>query len=201
MNTQITKVSYPTLSKPSVSEILRYLHTNAEDAQSLALIDECIGEISGKLTPRAVYREYDIGKKRDGSLELGFCSVISKDLAKALDGCGSIVLFAATLGSEADRLLLRYTKTSPARALVLDAVLSERIEALCDMLETEITMGKGSRPRFSAGYGDLPIELQKDIFCALDCEKHIGLTLTESLLMSPTKSVTAIIGITDKVEK
>ena len=51
------------------------------------------------------------------------------------------------------------------------------------------------RPRFSPGYGDLPIEIQKDIFRALDCPRRIGLTLNENLLMSPTKSVSAIIGI------
>ena len=44
-------------------------------------------------------------------------------------------------------------------------------------------------------YGDLPLEMQKDIFNVLDCSKRIGLTLNESLLMSPSKSVTAIIGI------
>ena len=51
------------------------------------------------------------------------------------------------------------------------------------------------RPRFSPGYGDLPLELQKDVFRVLDCPRKIGLSLNESLLMSPSKSVTAIIGI------
>ena len=106
-------------------------------------------------------------------------------------------MFACTLGAEADRMIMRYTRTAPSRAVVLDALMSERVEALCDLLEQEVTEGKSSRPRFSAGYGDLSIELQKDIFTALDCERRIGLTLTSSFLMSPTKSVTAIIGITE----
>ena len=50
-------------------------------------------------------------------------------------------------------------------------------------------------PRFSPGYGDLPLSLQRDIFRVLDCPRKIGLTLNESLLMSPSKSVTAIVGL------
>ena len=55
--------------------------------------------------------------------------------------------------------------------------------------------GKFLKPRFSPGYGDLPLEMQRDIFRVLDCSRKIGLTLNESLLMSPSKSVTAIVGI------
>ncbi len=55
--------------------------------------------------------------------------------------------------------------------------------------------GRALRPRFSPGYGDLAIDAQKDIFALLDCERQIGLTLGDSLLMSPGKSVTAFAGI------
>jgi cobalamin-dependent methionine synthase I len=80
---------------------------------------------------------------------------------------------------------------------------SERIEALCDALcaewkEDYASRGFVLRPRFSAGYGDLPLTLQNDIFESLQCSKHIGLTLCDSLLMSPTKSVTAIVGVMRK---
>ena len=83
---------------------------------------------------------------------------------------------------------------------MLQAVGAERIEALCDLFNGEITEKKRAeglytRPRFSPGYGDLPLELQKDIFDVLDCPRQIGLTLNQSLLMSPSKSVTAIIGV------
>ena len=51
------------------------------------------------------------------------------------------------------------------------------------------------KPRFSAGYGDLPLAVQKAIFSALELSQRIGLTLNESLLMTPSKSVTAIFGL------
>ena len=55
--------------------------------------------------------------------------------------------------------------------------------------------GKSLRTRVSPGYGDISLTMQKDIFAILDCERKIGITLNEDLLMSPSKSVTAIAGI------
>ena len=109
------------------------------------------------------------------------------------------IIFAATVGLAPDRLVARNLVSSPTRALVFDAIGAERIESLCDAfcedIKAKIGNEKKLRPRFSAGYGDLDIEVQRDIFRLLDCPKNIGLTLTESLLMTPSKSVTAIIGI------
>ena len=91
-------------------------------------------------------------------------------------------------------------KVSPSMAVCLQALGAERIEALCDqfcadMARKQGSTGKSLRPRFSPGYGDFPLEAQKDIFTVLGCDRRIGLTLNNSLIMSPTKSVTAIIGI------
>ena len=96
------------------------------------------------------------------------------------------------MGIAPDRLAQKYSRVSPVKALFLEAVGNERIEALCDVFCGEYA---NARPRFSPGYGDLPLDLQKDIFAALDCSRKIGLTLNQSLLMSPSKSVTAIMGL------
>ena len=96
----------------------------------------------------------------------------------------------------------RYTSLSPAKALFFQAIGAERIESLCDTFCAELKEnGLQLRPRFSPGYGDLPLDLQKDLFRVLDCSRKIGLTLNESLLMSPSKSVTAIIGIGGRAEE
>ena len=83
---------------------------------------------------------------------------------------------------------------------MLQAIGAERIESLCNIFNTELATKMNSQdkklaPRFSPGYGDLPLEIQSDIFRVLNCSTKIGLTLNKSLLMTPTKSVTAIIGI------
>ena len=118
----------------------------------------------------------------------------SKGLAKVIAGSSRVVTFAATVGIEYDRLIKRYQRIEPTRALFLQALGAERAEALCDLFCSEF---EGRTPRYSPGYGDLPLEVQKDVFAVLKCESKIGISLNESLLMTPTKSVTALFGIKD----
>ena len=133
-----------------------------------------------------------------GELDLTFARTQSVSLRDHLDGCEEVLLLGATVGLELDRLINRYSRVAPAKALMLQAIGAERIEALCDAfcheLGVELSQCGEMRPRFSPGYGDLPLELQRDIFRVLDCPRKIGLTLNDSLLMTPTKSVTALVG-------
>ena len=180
-------------------EILRYMGCKDSSPELESLIDRAISLCEDKLSYKVCYSEFPLEIK-DSVCHLGFAEAYSRDLAKCLTGCDKTVIFAATVGLEIDRLILRYGRIEPSLALCVQALGAERIEALCDTFCDEMKanlapMGKKMRPRFSAGYGDLPLSLQKEIFATLECEKRIGLTLNDSLLMSPTKSVTAIIGI------
>lgn len=178
-------------------EILRYAGVKGCDGTLGALIDECIGEAEGQLVYKVCYREFPL-TVREGILDLSFAETESEDLKRNLDGCSGTVLFAATVGIGIDRLIAKYQSVSPVKALIFQAIGAERIESLCNVFNAEITEKKKplkTRPRFSPGYGDAPIALQKDIFAVLDCPKYLGLTLNGSLLMSPSKSVTAIIGV------
>ncbi len=136
------------------------------------------------------------------ALDLGFSVVRSKDLAGNLEGCGRVILFAATAGFAIDRKILSSGRISPSKALMFQAIGSAQAEVLCGRFCADMEKEYGRlRPRFSPGYGDLPLELQRDIFRALGPEKRIGVTLNESLLMTPSKSVTAIAGIEGPAEE
>lgn len=161
-------------------EILRYAGVRGEAPEIEAILEECIREAENKLAYKVCYGEFPVSF---------FDLVDSKDLKKHLESCDKVILFAATVGIGIDRLIARYASISPTKSLLFQAIGAERIEALCDEFNSEFC---GSR--FSPGYGDLPLEFQKEIFKVLDCPKRIGLTLNESMLMSPSKSVTAIIG-------
>ncbi|MBQ4090888.1 MAG: Vitamin B12 dependent methionine synthase activation subunit [Clostridia bacterium] len=180
-------------------EILRYMGCPASACEVEGLVDRALALCEGKLRYDAVYATFDVTRGEDGELDLGFARVKSRDLAKCLADCEHIILIAATVGLEIDRLIAKYGKVEPSLALCIQALGAERIEALCDAAVTLLEGRFGAlSPRFSAGYGDLDLGLQREIFAALDCPKSIGATLNESLLMSPTKSVTAIIGIKNK---
>lgn len=183
----------------NVSEILRYAKTEGKELpkEASAALDSLPETIMG----RVVYEFYDI-KETDGVIDLGFTKTASKDLIKNLEGCGRIVLFAATAGIEFDMLIRRYERVSPSKALWYQSIGSAYAESLCNAFCEEIKKEAGpAKPRFSPGYGDLPIEMQTDIFAALECERNIGLTLGDNLFMTPSKSVTAIMGLIDQTQK
>jgi len=174
----------------NLKEISRY----AGGLKDEKLILSCLEEVSNKLVYKVCYRKFSL-KTNGSTLDMDFTQVASADLAKTLQNCDGIILFAATVGIEIDRLIFKYGKISPLKALVFQAIGAERIEWLCNQFCKDLAKDENVTPRFSPGYGDLPLEVQKDIFSALNCEKNIGLTLNDSMLMSPTKSVTAFVGI------
>lgn len=113
--------------------------------------------------------------------------------------CSSVVLFAATIGAGVDSLIRRTQVQDGARAAVMQAVGAMFIESFCDdfndtIKNKAISEGKKTHPRYSPGFGDVSLTVQKQFFSLLQCNK-IGLPLMDTLIMSPEKSVTAFIGI------
>lgn len=160
-------------------------------------------ELAKAFSYKVCYRIMDISWQ-DDMPDLPF-PYESKDLAKCIKGSSKILMFAATIGLEIDRYIARYQRVSPAKALLMQAYGAERIESLCDlfcsdMRETLAAEGLIMTPRFSPGYGDLPLQAQVDFFKLLDCSRQIGISLNSSLLMTPSKSVTAIMGLGEAKE-
>lgn len=182
------------------AQIARYMGCRATDLGTSALIDSCIEECRGVGTYRVCAEAFDIQSTTDGETLFGSYRWRSDSLSAHLRGCDKLILFAATVGLGTDRLTLRYSHILPSRAFCIQAVGAERIESLCDIFCSEVSEvcerhGYTALSRFSPGYGDLALEVQKDIFAVLECQTRIGVTLNQSLLMSPSKSVTAIIGL------
>ena len=186
---------------PPVSrrEVLRYAGCKAETEEVSRLVDKCCEETEGRLSYRVCCDIYDLRRSGD-TLSFANINTQSDTLKTAFNGCGGVLVFGATVGAEMDRLILKYSHLEPSKALIMQALGAERIESLCDAFcrETaqELTrQGKTLLPRVSPGYGDIPLTMQKELFALLDCPRKIGLTLSEQLIMSPSKSVTALAGI------
>lgn len=183
-------------------EILRYLGYGKNDGDSdiLTKIDGASLKVFESIAPKICYEKYPLIQK-EGVLSFGMVTTTSENLKKNLSDCREVIVFAATIGIGADRLIAKYSQASPALAVIYQATATAYIEALCDAfcqkLES-INGGKFLRPRFSPGYGDFGVENQKEIFDMLDVPRKIGISLTESFQMMPSKSVTAVIGISEK---
>ena len=180
-------------------EVLRYMRCKEPSDAIDAMLRETAQEASPLLTPRLCYCRVPVIHTETG-VKIGGFDFMSSDLTKALANASEAICLAATVGLALDRLILRHGHLSPARALCVQSIGTERVEALCDAFTADINEqlakeGARLRPRFSPGYGDLPLDTQRHLFALLSPEKHIGITLTRELLMSPTKSVTAIAGI------
>ena len=189
-----------TYGEPPLSrrEIWRYSGTVQESPEQAELLGECLEAVKGRLSYRVCFAEYDVVVKGD-EVELGPVRLCSASLARHLSGCRRALVLAATVGPELDRLVARYSAVSPAKALMLDALGTERVESLLDAVMADLSAEYGALcRRFSPGYGDLALEVQQSVFALLDCPKHIGVSLGEGLLMSPMKSVTAIVGVLDE---
>jgi 5-methyltetrahydrofolate--homocysteine methyltransferase len=166
------------------------------------IIDECEAELLSAIEPRYIYHAFDIVRRTE-KLLLDGCNISldGKDIKNHLDGCDRAVLFCSTLSAGADRLIRTAQLEDMTRAVIINSLASVAIEQVCDFAESEI---RKEYPesfmtwRFSPGYGDFPIEIQGDFLNVLNAPKRIGLTATESSILIPKKSVTAIIGLSDK---
>lgn len=201
----------------SQAEILRYLGAaptkgNPPDPRLLELAEECAGLLLEAAVPKSVLRRVSVGRKGEALLleaDSGGGAVAlraaSRDLAAHLNGCEEALLFGATLGADVDRLIQRYTLRDMSWAVVLQACAAAFLEEECDRIADVVSGGMAGeglylRPRYSPGYGDFGLEHQRALLAALDCPRRIGLTSTGSGMLVPTKSVTAVIGLTSVKE-
>ena len=187
---------------PNRAEVARYARSRANDPVVDSLTEECIAALPLRSEYTAVYRIIPLSIDND-TVDMTFATVRSEKLARHLEGCDRVVLFAVTAGVEIDMYVNKCLRISPALAHTASALGSERVEAIADSFckalgEQLAKEGYIVTSRFSAGYGDLPLLFQRDIFNCLKPEKYIGLCLGASLLMSPSKSVTAIVGVKKK---
>ena len=189
------------------SEIARYLgyqKVAVPDEQVSTLIKAAADEMLEVIQPQSVCENFDLTVEYDEKKDFGLVAfsdvtIKSKDLARNLRDCSQIVLFAATLGPQCDQLIRRAQVKDQVKAAVFQATGAMYIEKCVDLLNEKIkqdaeSQGKTTRPRFSPGYGDVSLDVQKSFFRLLPCQR-IGLTLMDTLVMSPEKSVTAFVGV------
>ena len=187
-------------------EVLRYLgHKDQLINRNIdKLIDETIEEAKLLVRPKKVVARYKITLQDDGVyLDNTNLILTGKDIKNHLKYSQDIYIMAVTLGSEIEKKISYYEKIDLTKAIILDSCATTAVEEFCDFIEEDIKKiaeaeHKGITFRYSPGYGDLPIDIQKSFLDTLNATKTIGLTVSRNNLLMPRKSVTAIIGLIPK---
>ena len=194
------EVKLPEIRK---TEVLRYLGYNGQELGSALekQLQHCISEVASTARPRLTYRIFDVSNSEIEGLKLE-----GNDIKELLKTSKQAIIMAATLGAEAEALLRRTEVSNMSDAVITDSAQSVAIESVCDAFEAKMRIFYREEnlyltDRFSPGYGDLPLDSQRLLMDALQTEKRIGLAVTPSGMMVPRKSVTCIIGISDRAQK
>lgn len=186
------------------AEALRYLRCQSPEKlppETAAQLAQAEKDILAAAQPRFVYKCYSMESAADGVRLVGSSLLLAgKDIACLLQNAESCLLLAATLGGRVDEIIRRAEICDISRALLLDACASAAVENLCEQLQNNLreqlqAQGVYLTARFSPGYGDLPLSCQPQFCAALDTVRSIGLTVSQSGLLLPRKSVTAAIGL------
>ncbi|WP_273446831.1 vitamin B12 dependent-methionine synthase activation domain-containing protein [Thermophilibacter provencensis] len=192
-------------------EVLRYLGYAGQPItpELDARIDEVVARCLAACRPRGSWGVFDVAARG----EKGGVPVISlagtslelrgRSIAEHLDGAVAVGALAVTVGMGVEAELRRLSLTDPLAQVVFDAAGTAAVERAADAAEASVVAEAASRglfcgTRFSPGYGDLPLATQPVLLAALDAQRALGITLSRALLMSPTKSVTAVVGLFER---
>lgn len=208
-----------------VARYLGYRKAVLPDGQVQELIKKACDQLLTVIKPQGTFEIFDLtvttpqgqedgqdlggwqvpGQSQNQKPEIKFSDVSfnSLDLARNLKNCNKVYLMAATIGPQVDALIRRANVCDPPYAAVLQATgamyIEKFVDYINDLIKKEVAsaggkVGAKTRPRYSPGFGDVPLDLQKVFFRLLPCAR-IGLSLMDTLIMAPEKSVTAFIGV------
>ena len=186
---------------PPRREILRYMACKEEKQNEEKLIDEFLPMVMHASSPRGSFGFFDIEIK-ENTCFIGGVKIESVNLCKNLAGCKEAVVFALSLGTDIDRLIQKYSISRPSAAFCINAAATAVIEEFADMFCSEmkdifLKDKLFCRPRFSPGYGDFGLSCQPFFLNLVNASKLCGINLTDSLMMIPSKSVTAVMGVSE----
>lgn len=190
------------------AEVLRYLgYAGQELSPELdARVDDVVARCLDVARPRGAVRVFEVAGRgeKDGApvVRLGGTALElrGRSISEHLDGAVAVGVIAVTAGAGIDAELRRLSFTDRVAQVVFDAAGSALVERAADAAEAGVVAAAADRglfcgSRFSPGYGDLPLATQPVLLAALDAQRALGITLSAELLMSPTKSVTAVVGL------
>lgn len=186
-----------------IQEIMRYLgYRNYEaDPVTRKRVESLMAEMEQIIRPKWHYQRFEVVKWESKQVLLKDCSfpLAGESIAKHLQDSKAVYLLCVTLGIESERMLMRKQAESVADGMIVDSCLSAYVEDAADQgqdaIRREIEADEELTFRFSPGYGDLSLDIQKDMIRLTRWDRILGVSLTNSMMMVPSKSIIAVIGV------
>jgi hypothetical protein len=189
-----------------VDEVLRRLgkKRKMEISRELArIVNEEVATCQGLMTPKGIYERFDISMERPEIIEIrGGFTIKSADLFDWMENCDEMVVLVVTVGGGINARTGELVDSGEVtRGMVVDAIGSETVEELANVISRIIqnTVRKMTTKRYSPGYGDWDLTDQKSLLDLVDAER-IGVTVNASSQMVPEKSISAVIGLRNRVK-
>ena len=180
---------------------------NDDSDRGLAIsksLDECLTKAKSLSKPNYIRRVKKIALIGKDFIEIESGIRFSTGrIAQYIKDSSDIVIFLVTIGDEIEKIAGELTSgKEPLQGYLLDRIGSFAVESLAGSIEKKLRkdysgLKKSVSKRYSPGYCDWPIEEQRILAKILDFSK-IGVTLNESCMMQPKKSISAIVAIADK---
>ena len=188
---------YVVIEDIDFDEALRYLGygEKAPDSKTKELLLLCESRLKKVVDGKFVYKVFDV---MDGQIPTVNFKLEGQAIQRHLKNCEKVIFMCATLSGGVDLLIRKMQITGMAEAMITDSLASAMIEQVCDKAEEVILKdfdGYEHTWRFGLGYDDFPLAYQKQFLEVLDAPKRIGVCVNQSLMLTPTKSVTCGIGL------
>ena len=194
-----------TLEALDKKEIYRYLGCPPEEKHPVPeleqLVDGCIARVLAASAPRTVFSPA-LELNAQPQLHAATLPLAGEDIGLHLQHCTHVILLAVTLGAQLDAMIRRAEAMDMAQAVVMDAAASVAVEQAAQQAEESLRTqlaaeGRYLTGRYSPGYGDFPLTVQREVLHLTDAGRKIGLTVTPSNIMTPRKSITAVLGVAE----
>lgn len=192
-----------TIKQLNYNEALKFLgyKDNHPDEKTYGLLLACEKELLKAIEGKYIYKVFELVNGQIPNIQF---ILEGREIQNHLKNCEKVIFLSATIGNGVDALIRKKQITGMTESMVLDSLASVAVEQICDEAQQKILEGFHEYEhtwRFGLGYGDFPISGQKKFLEILDAPKRIGVCVNEAMMLTPTKSVTCVIGLGHGLEK
>jgi hypothetical protein len=195
LNTQVLDDFPVELSLEKTLERLRL-----DEGRSRTLgVEDIFKTATGLIHTQAIYGEAYVNKRSLDKIEIDDVEFTSHVLAKNLEHIERVFPYLLTIGDSLENTAR--SSESTVRRLVLETIGDLALGSGLEHLKRHISEQYGLETTSNMGPGQLDwsVEQQKELFSLLGhVEDTMGVTLTESLMMVPRKSISGIIFPTEE---